>query len=398
MSRVQRAAWVVWILLVVAGVGRAALYDQVRHRGSYEVFQDGGRYWLAGQPVYDVAHPESLCVFRYSPLWAAAFTPLGLMPAPAGSAVLRLANFIVLLLGMAWWGSRVLGQSPERGRQAHWWLLTALAAGGTLLDVQLNLFTLGLMLIGMAALEARRWNLSAATIGLAVCCKAYPISLALVLVLVYPRRFAPRFAVALLALLALPFVLQHPVYVAEQYHDWLHGGLNARYTSGGWFQDAMYLWCRWVGGPSLDRTTYLLAAAAVGALIALAVLRRRGRVPATDLHVSLFGMCLAWMMAFGPATEAKTYVMLTPAAALVMLRVCLGGPPLWWRLAGGAAYTLLTLSVLQLLFPLNKPLHHLGAQPFAALLLLPIFLCWRSLRPAEAAPTIAMPLTLRAAA
>src|SRR5438105_2605960 len=57
MDRWQRAAYIAWGIIVLAGVGRAALYHLPRHCGCYDVFADGGRHWLAAEPVYDLDHP-----------------------------------------------------------------------------------------------------------------------------------------------------------------------------------------------------------------------------------------------------------------------------------------------------------------------------------------------------
>jgi len=49
----------------------------------------------------------------------------------------------------------------------------------------------------------------------------YPLAVGLLLVLVYPRQLGWRLAVAVIAGLVVPFALQHPEYVARQYHDWI---------------------------------------------------------------------------------------------------------------------------------------------------------------------------------
>jgi alpha-1,2-mannosyltransferase len=370
MDRWQRTAYIVWGLIVLAGVGRAALYHLPRHCGCYDVFADGGRHWLAAEPVYDLDHPDALTVFRYSPLVAAGCTPLALLTAPAGSAALRFVSLAILVAGLAWWGKVVLRSPPERAR---WWLLVAVAGGPALLDVQLNLLALGLMLVAAAAFTTGRLNLSAGALSLAVCLKAYPVALAMLLILIQPRRFGPRFVAALLLVIALPFALQSPGYVTSQYHDWLFGGLNPRYIDGA-FQDVMFLWQRWVG--PMDRSVFTLLSVAAGAAIAVVVIVRRHRLAVEDQVVSAFGLATAWMMAFGPATEATTYVLLAPSASLAVLQTT--RLPARARWLAAVAYGLLALSQLQLLFPLNRPLHRVGAQPFVALLVLAVFAGWRS--------------------
>src|SRR4051794_39148207 len=59
MDRWRRAAYIAWGFIIVAGVGRATLYHLPRHCGCYDVFADGGRHWLAAEPVYDLDHLES---------------------------------------------------------------------------------------------------------------------------------------------------------------------------------------------------------------------------------------------------------------------------------------------------------------------------------------------------
>ena len=85
----------------------------------------------------------------------------------------------------------------------------------TLMDVQLNLITIGFILIALAAAAESRWNTAALAVSLACCLKVYPASLALVLAVVYPRRFALRWAAAMALCLLLPFLFQRPGYVGN---------------------------------------------------------------------------------------------------------------------------------------------------------------------------------------
>src|SRR5207244_1552994 len=110
-------------------------------------------------------------------------------------------------------------------------------------------------------------------------------------------------------------------------HDWFQGGLNQRYFDGA-FQDAMHLWQRWVG--PMRRGEYTLISVAAGGGIAVAALFLRRRVATETLHEGVFGMCCAWMMAFGPATEGATHVLFAPVAALAVLRAS-EGMPVWSR-------------------------------------------------------------------
>ena len=373
-GRWERLAWVLWLLLIVAAVGRAALYNLPRQQGSYLVFADGGRHWLHGEGLYDGQDPNNLCVFRYSPLTAVALTPLAFVPDPVGSALQRVANLAVFLLGFSWWTRTALARREHRVAA---WLLCAGMARVALMDVQLNLITIGFILIALAAAAESRWNTAALAVSLACCLKVYPASLALVLAVVYPRRFALRWAAATALCLLLPFLFQHPGYVAQQYVDWVRWGMNQRFRPelDGSFQDAMRICRRWLA--PMSRETYVRLEAAAGAAVALVSLWRRWRrARPTDLLHCIAGLCCGWMMAFGPATEPQTYVQLAPVAAVLTVLAWTAPRPAWFRALVTASCVLLTLSQLQLLLPVNRPLHHLTAQPIAALLLMAAAACY----------------------
>ena len=363
-----RWAWTVWIILAVLAVGRAGLRHLPRHQGCYVVFADGGRHWLHGEDLYDSANPDSLTVFRYSPLVAVVLTPLALMPDVLGDACMRTVGLLVLLPALLWWSRTALPASLTREQRSIFFLLIALMTNESLMDVQLNILTIGFMLIAMAACSTERWTIGALAASLACCFKAYPIALALVLVLVFPRKFAWRSLLMLACCLAAPFALQRPDYVWHQYEEWFRWGLNQR---GGqqidWFQDFMLFWRRWIG--PMERSTYFRIEVLTGAAVAVICLIQRFRGASRQgLLNSIFGLCCGWMMAFGPATEPTTYIMLAPAVAGAMMIMRVFPQPIWYRAAVLTTCTLLAAAQLQLLFPLGRPFHHWGAQPFAAVL------------------------------
>src|SRR5262249_5574727 len=96
-----------------------------------------------------------------------------------------------------------------------------------------------------------------------------------------------------------------------------------------------------------------------------------------DLHICVFGLCSIWMTAFGPATEARTYVALAPLVALAMVRAWAKELPFWARQLTFVVFSIFVLAQLQLIFRLNKPLFRTGGLPLATLLLLPLFCCWK---------------------
>src|SRR2546421_182397 len=136
-----------------------------------------------------------------------------------------LAVWAVLAAGLWWWQRIILPAGVTPRQRAVFFLLVAAVGNNYLTDVQINVITAGLLLLTTAGAATGRWWVAAVSIGLAVALKAYPVSLALVLCVLTPRRFAWRLAVAQAGWFALPFLTQHPEYVARQYRDWVDYGL-----------------------------------------------------------------------------------------------------------------------------------------------------------------------------
>jgi Glycosyltransferase family 87 len=356
----------VWTVLATLAVGRAAFYASPRHQGCYPVFAGAARHWLAGEDLYDSVNSNSLDVFRYAPVAAVLLTPLGGLSDAWGSAALRGAGLALFLPALWYWCSLAFPRAFTRREIWKCFLLVAALCSSSLMDVQFNIITIGLMLLSMTFVEKERWWLAALTCGLAVCLKAYPIALALVLGLLYWRQFSWRWFLGMAALSAAPFLFQSPEYVLKQYYDWFHYGLNARYVEGN-FQDVMYFCHRWL--VPMSRNEYKVIEVLAGAgVAAVCLLKSRRAQEEKSLRNLVFGVCCGWMMAFGPATEATTYIILAPAAAAAVVMAWSLPNPRWFRLAITIVCVVLSLAQLQLLFPLNKPLHQIAAQPFAALL------------------------------
>ncbi len=362
-----RLALAVWVVLVLMAVGRAGLAHHPRHGGSYGIYAQAGQDWLAGSDLYDRINPDSLVVFRYSPPVAALFVPLGVIPTIAGNGLLRLANLLVFAVGLWRWQRVALPATLTPRQKAAFYLVLAAVANNNLMDVQVNVLTAGLLLLTTAGAIAGRWWEAALSIGLAVALKGYPVSLALVLCVLAPRRFAWRWAVAQVGWFALPFLLQNPGYVIQQYRDWVEFGLNPRFAVG-WFRDTMYL--ADLLGLHMTRSQYtwveLVAAVVVGVLCVLHHVRRPG---APDLTTA-YALCVGWMLAFGPASETVTYILAAPAVAGAVILSWFRPNPLWFRTLVTVAALLLTGTQLELLFPGPHRIQLAGAHPLALLLFL----------------------------
>jgi hypothetical protein len=366
-GRLEKLALVLWTAAVLAVSVQAALAP--RH-SVYPIFADAARNWLAGADLYrPTAEP-----YRYSPLVTTLFVPLGLLPDRVGGVVWRWASAGAFLGALAWWATAALPRAPGRAERAWLFLLVLPLALGNLHNGQSNTLVIALLLCGVTALATRTaggWQdtLAAGAIALACLFKVYPIALGLLLVLTESRRFTGRLLLLLVAGLALPFLLQRPGYVAEQYLGWLHHlGASDRHDLPRelWYRDFQLL-C-WACHVPLSTGAYrvvqlLTAAGCAGACLAA----RRAGWERRRLLALVTVLGCGWMTAFGSATESATYVLVAPVAAWAVLEA--GRRPLLLRGVPAAGYGLLVLAQAANWFPRGKEVHMLGVQPLGTLLL-----------------------------
>jgi hypothetical protein len=398
ISRIASARWpvvafVVWAILVLVTVGRAALYYLPGHIGCYWIYADAARHWAAGTDLYLAR--EGLDVFRYGPLVAALLAPLAALPDALGSALLRLLNAAVYLSGLAWWMRAALPHRLSSGQRAALFLLVVPLSVSSVVDVQTNALTIGLLLLTVAAAAEDRWNLASICVALACIIKAYPIALALLLAAAFPRRFAGRLLLALTACLGLPFLLQRPEYVLQQYQGWIHWGLNSRYGAdmNTTFRDLRLLCAVWF--TPLSNSSYLVVQLLTAAVIAvLCVLERRAPLSRRRLLTTLLGLSCCWMMLLGPATESTTYILLAPTLAWVVLEAWIEPRGPFYRAVVAASFLLFTATQVVLWFPHGNQFHKLAPHPIAALALAGALVASelqrlaRATQPVDAAPCL----------
>ena len=304
---------------------------------------------------------------------------------------MALLGAAVFLTALRWWCREVLPGTLTRTERAWLFLLVTPLALSNLHNGQANLLVIGLLLAATAAVATERWTLASVCVVVACLFKVYPIAVGLLLMLVRPWRLGWRLAAALLVGILVPFLLQRPEYVADQYMRWIHhmAAQNDRQLipQEQWYRDLRLLCTLWVTPMS-----YLVyQGVELGAGIMMAVLglglRWRG-VPRARILLLLFGLGCCWMTLLGPATESSTYVLLGPVGAWLALRG--GGPPglpgigpgrpgdppprstsqsLWLRPLFLGSFALLLAAQLASAMPWGVHFQKLGPQPFAALLM-----------------------------
>jgi hypothetical protein len=371
LNVLEWTAVVVWSVILLAICIRVSVSP--RAHSVFPIFSIAGRHWLTGKELY---YPHffdpDLDNFRYSPLAAALFAPWSALSDRLGGVLWRLVSGGLYIGALTWWARTVLPVCLNRSQQALLFLLTAPLSIGCLNNGQSNVILIALLLGSTAAVQAGRWNLAAGCVAMATLFKIYPGVLGLLLALVFPRKFALRFLLALALGLALPFLLQRPDYVAQQYVHWwdllLSDHRQDRPVSNLVSRD-LWLAIRLVPIP-MSSTGYRVIQLSLGGGVAL--LSMAGRLtnwPQRVLLTMIFSSAGCWMVLCGPATESCTYILLAPILAWAVLDAALDRRPLWSRLIPWCSLVLFVFSQTISWFPENVRMLFLGILPLAGIVL-----------------------------
>jgi hypothetical protein len=390
-------AWAIVLLVICVRVGISP------HRQSvYSVdYVTAGAHWFHGQEVYTASRH-----FVYSPLAAAAFTPFSAFPLRVSNILWRLFGAAALLLAAAaWMRSGISGLGDARAPDS--WsrsvttgllLLLPLAVGNLNLG-QLNVLVLAVTAAGVLAVHRRHWNLAALLLAGTAFMKIYPVAVGLLLALLFPRQLSWRLLLALVGLFLFSLVIQRPAYAWGEYRHWaatLHADDRLDIDLYSSWRDFGFL-LRACGVPLPDQAYRVMEIACGGALaVFLLVGKWRRNWPESRLLGGAFSLGCAWMVLFGPATEAATYI-------IVALPVCAALVAAWaLPSAGGgsrasglamtftASYALLILSDAANSW-MHGGTHHLymrALQPVAALVFTGGVVSWLVQTPRPAQTTL----------
>lgn len=370
----------------------------------YPIFALAGQNWRAGEDLY-VLHDIRFDYFRYSPIVAASFAPLSLLPDRAGTILWRLMNVVVFCGGLIWWFRAVMagGTKCQRWLSAQAALLLLLVfplAIGNINNGQSNALVVGLILATLAAVRETRWNTAGICMAIACLFKVYPIAVGLLLVVLYPRRFGLRLAAALAIGLALPFCFQDLSYVADQYTGWLaHMRSDDRQTwpTVSTYRDLRLILRVWL--TPISGTVYVLIQLIVAAAIAaICFLKGRGKglVAERETLLLLLALACCWMTVFGSATESCTYIFLAPSLGSMLLELRSEHASRWAYGIVVASYALLVFAQIANWFPFGTRIQAYGPQPVAGLVFF-AYMLGRALQPERECVNTERVDTLRAA-
>jgi len=312
----------VWGIAIIAVCGRVALTKSSR-QDLFPVYQNAGKAWLNGQDLYRNSEFD----YRYSPLFAAAMAPMARLPAKLASISWRLLSVFCFLAALSWTCRAGVPDKFASEKSPLIFLLILPLSLGNLNNGQANLLVLGALLAAVAAVIRSWWMSAAIVLTIAATIKIYPLAIALLLGVMFPRQLLWRFALCLIVAVALPFALQRIDYVSHQYNDWLLYLRSEDRTSRSlseWYSDLRLLFRVWF--VPLSTTTYVVIQLAAGAAIGVvAVVGKIRHWPIQSLIAWIFSLSCCWMTLFGPATESATYVLIAPATAWIVCELLIRG-------------------------------------------------------------------------
>ncbi|MEZ6036670.1 MAG: glycosyltransferase 87 family protein [Planctomycetota bacterium] len=314
--RLERAAFVVWALLVLGVLGRVAFDPNPEHNNVYlKVFAKAAHAFESQTDAYGAAEGG----YRYPPACTVLLVPFELCGPRLGSVLWRLLNIAALLLGVFAVLRAGFPMALSRAERAVFWLVLAGTQIGSLNNGQANSLILGLLLLATLTQLRAHSVAPAAAIACSTVLKVYPLAYGLVLGVLRPRLLLWLIPL-LTALLALPFALREPGYVWDQHVALAEKLLHEDRTNdlGNSYRNLPLLFH--VVGVTIPSAVFLALQALGGLGIVALCLRLRavGATPMRVLHYA-FGLTMCHFMLLGPATELSTYALLGPTLAWGLL-------------------------------------------------------------------------------
>ena len=383
----QRLAITLWIVLLLGVTGRV-FFAPLRSHTVVPIYLTAAQRWQQGEELY--SEIPQLDIYRNPPGMAASFVPLTWLPERLSGFLWRALSATLLLVGLNRFSRHAVPRPLTVNETGVLFSLVAIMAIPSLSNGQTNILMIGALLLGAA--EAARLagtitsdraesdphaSPSAAQAGfwlaLASAIKVYPAAVGLLIGLALPRKIYPWFIGAIAGFFLVPFILNNPSYVANQYRAF---AIHVTADDRTWFpltsapQDLFLALRVWLSPPLVE--VYLLAklivavAMAVLVILSMRIIRSPREVVALAFHLG----CL-WITVLGPATELPTYVLLAPTAALVAI-FSAQSPTLAGRVRFGLALAgtgLLSLPVLRDALPNGKAFHAYALPPIGGTLI-----------------------------
>ena len=370
----KRIAWVAWATAILALMLRYTA-GGIHRVYAFNDYMLAGSHWVQGAYLYG-----NWRGFIYSPVIAAFFVPLAILPAAIAYILWLLLNLLVFFGGLAALLEANIIPAFKREYSAPICLLLLPCALGNLDVGQANPFVAGLLMFAFAAVRREDWNRAAFCVALATCFKIYPFAVGMLICVIAPRRFGWRLLVALLLLAFTPYLFQHWSYVTDQYHAWFTTRASDNRLNYSVKMAPIDLWFLLHTIARLPIPTWLYTSIQLGSGGLIALFCLWGLRIAWNIERILCGqffLVSIWMTLCGPATEAHTYLLMAPALVIALVKSFLDPQPLLLRAIVGAAFFFQVVHTTRINYLLHeKHVWVFIPLPLSALLFLSYCLLW----------------------
>jgi hypothetical protein len=300
----------IWIALALALCIKCWVYPG--YRSVYPVYTWASGTWWQDKPLYTTAADSHN--YRYSPTFAVAFTPFARLPEQVGSSLWCLLNVGVLFLSLRAMAGYALPRVRAEHRDAGFMALALLGSVSGLWSSQANSLIIAMTLLAGVALLRQRWWLAALLLTVSVYIKVWPLAVALLLAVCWPRPLIWRMAVLMVALAAIPFLTRPPSTVIWQYHQWWAKLTESQVHDRGPLYPGFWTLGERLGMVFSDGAQRLIQAASA-LLVFVGCLWQRRRLLKDEpgrLLMGVISLWASWQLLFGPGTERITYSLIAP--------------------------------------------------------------------------------------
>jgi hypothetical protein len=301
-----RLGLALWCTLAIAHAVKT--YQRPDSHTVYPIFSQAARNWWADAPLHDGTG------FLYSPTFAIALTPFGLLPDWLGGVLWSWSSLALLVFALRQFCRQVIQRCwPEFSEGLFMSLCVAGSLHGTW-SGQSNSLVIALVLLGATAIVNRRWWHAGWLLAIPVYVKIWPIVVAGLLSLRHLRKLPVRIAACGFVLALLPLGTKPATMVWNSYHDWLVflSSSHSAHRFGG-YRDAWVIWETFVG--PIHKPYYQVAQVLSGlAVLCWAAWFARRGSSAARVVMGTISIWVTWQMLFGPGTERLTYGVIAPAA------------------------------------------------------------------------------------
>ena len=312
-SRSFFAALALWFLCVIVICIR--IYQRPGLHSVFAAYRNAGVAWIHQAEIYGTAGSA----FLYSPLIAGLYSPFALISQGLSEVLWRFLLGVTFPLSLWYNGRTLFGFSKSQFACAF--LLILPLTLSNLNNGQANLILIVLLLVATATALQSLWWTCALCASLVVYWKIYPVVFALLLTTIFPKKLTLRISLAVVGLFIISLTLQRPPYVLREYGSWVvHLASDHRRATeyyGKWRD--FYLLLRMIGIRISIMWWNVLEVIAAVVAAAICILGSIRRWPPVALVFVAFSLAIVWMLLFGPATEAATYVLIAVPSSYLLV-------------------------------------------------------------------------------